>query len=551
MPGPNPFDQNPDDYNTSVPWYMGGGGSGGPVGGGTFPAAPALSRELPPWTPAMQASPMNQMLESPMPTPAMAQPTQQGPGFNAMMDPSRGGFYSTIGAMLGYPTRAENQKQQMGAARTAGLQKLGELSQQLGPQKGILAFINTPEGANFVANSTDPAGEMKAYLGITGTDPAMAGRGAAFAGDPAQAGAEGDPMAGLEPGKSASEYLAIAEERAASGDDEGAKLALQMSEEARLAGTAAQEAVTTDDIKEYRAYVQQEEEAGRIPESLKDWIRTNIKTGVVTSAGEQIAPALVDAALKYEASAANADTQLAEAEQMRTLALSTDTGWLQSMTLSMRAALQSIGINITPETDLADQQVLQALSNQMALRLRNPESGFGLTGNTSNFDLLFLKGSVAGLDKLPETNQIVLLVLGGRMRRQALLDRAKAEWISDTGKLPVGKEWNELQKELIDTTPLLLPEEKEFINQIREDNGMARIIGQNPETGLPIMGPEPVPQMGAPGAPDANRWGEAPKTFLPDAGDLRQRAWEIYNEDKAKAAPEAAPKANRLKKGQK
>lgn len=547
---PNPFDPND-------PWYMGGGGSGGPLGGGAFPAAPAANPVMPPWTAQMQASPMNQILEGPMATPAMAQPAQQGPGFNAMMDPSRGGLYSTLGAMLGYPTRAENQKAQMGQARTAGLQKLGELSQQLGPQKGILEFIKTPEGAAFVANSTDPAGEMKAYLGITSTDPSMAGRGAAFAGDPAQGGAAGaDPMAGLEPGKSASDYLAIAEERAAAGDDEGAKLALQMSEEARLAGTAAQEAITTDDIKEYRAYVQQEEENGRIPESLKDWIRTNIKSGVQTSAGLPIAPALVDAALKYEASAANADTQMAEAEQMRSLALSTDTGWLQSMTLSMRAALQSIGVNITPETDLADQQVLQALSNQMALRLRNPESGFGLTGNTSNFDLLFLKGSVAGLDKLPETNQIVLLVLGGRMRRQALLDRAKAEWISDTGKLPVGKEWNELQKELIEETPLLLPEEKEFINQIREDNGMARIIGQNPETGLPIMGPEPVPQVGAPGAPDANRWGEAPKTFLPDAGNLRQRAWEIYNEDKAKATPDAAkpdaaPKANRLKKEQK
>lgn len=44
-------------------------------------------------------------------------------------------------------------------------------------------------------------------------------------------------------------------------------------------------------------------------------------------------------------------------------------------------------------------EVIRKLSNEMALRLRNPTSGLGLTGSTSNKDLDFLKASVPGLQR--------------------------------------------------------------------------------------------------------------------------------------------------------
>ena len=46
-----------------------------------------------------------------------------------------------------------------------------------------------------------------------------------------------------------------------------------------------------------------------------------------------------------------------------------------------------------------EQEVIRKIGSEMALRLRNPSSGLGLTGNTSNKDLDFLKGAVPGLEK--------------------------------------------------------------------------------------------------------------------------------------------------------
>ena len=56
--------------------------------------------------------------------------------------------------------------------------------------------------------------------------------------------------------------------------------------------------------------------------------------------------------------------------------------------------------------------------------MRNPASGMGLTGSTSNRDLTFLKGSVAGLSKTPEGNK---LILKGLLKVYEMQKRVMAE----------------------------------------------------------------------------------------------------------------------------
>ena len=53
-------------------------------------------------------------------------------------------------------------------------------------------------------------------------------------------------------------------------------------------------------------------------------------------------------------------------------------------------------------------QYFESITNKMALILRNPDSGLGLTGSTSNRDLSFLKASVPGLSKTAEGNMLIL-----------------------------------------------------------------------------------------------------------------------------------------------
>jgi len=64
-------------------------------------------------------------------------------------------------------------------------------------------------------------------------------------------------------------------------------------------------------------------------------------------------------------------------------------------------------LNIKTE-GLPEAQYFESITNKMALILRNPDSGLGLTGSTSNRDLSFLKASVPGLGKTTEGNMLIL-----------------------------------------------------------------------------------------------------------------------------------------------
>lgn len=58
--------------------------------------------------------------------------------------------------------------------------------------------------------------------------------------------------------------------------------------------------------------------------------------------------------------------------------------------------------------DVAPAEALATISAQMALRLRNPASGLGLTGNTSDKDLAFLKSIPPSIGKTKGGNKLVI-----------------------------------------------------------------------------------------------------------------------------------------------
>lgn len=85
------------------------------------------------------------------------------------------------------------------------------------------------------------------------------------------------------------------------------------------------------------------------------------------------------------------------------------TGLGQETILDIRNLAQTLGVQAGPE--VKEQELIRTISNEMALRLRNPESGLGLTGNTSNKDLQFLKDSVVGLGRTPQGNVLIVEML--------------------------------------------------------------------------------------------------------------------------------------------
>lgn len=82
---------------------------------------------------------------------------------------------------------------------------------------------------------------------------------------------------------------------------------------------------------------------------------------------------------------------------------------------------RSFGFNIDPQLD--DAQVLNALVSELALRLRNPKSGLGLTGNTSEKDLAFLREAVISLEKTTGANRKILKLAQSVQRRRIQVAR--------------------------------------------------------------------------------------------------------------------------------
>lgn len=153
--------------------------------------------------------------------------------------------------------------------------------------------------------------------------------------------------------------------------------------------------------------------------------------------------------------------QAEELSVMKGMTERADTGILTPVTLPIKQAFDAIGISISNDVPLLE--ALRSQQNQLALRLRNPDSGFGLTGNTSDRDIRFLKDAVPGIANTPEGNQAIAIIMGAKMRRDAELKEAQANFILDNESL---KGWTTERNRIIDETPFFTDEEREFIESI-------------------------------------------------------------------------------------
>ncbi len=114
-----------------------------------------------------------------------------------------------------------------------------------------------------------------------------------------------------------------------------------------------------------------------------------------------------------------------------------DTSLGQEQLLDLKSLGISLGIQPENMDEIGEQEVIRQVSNQMALRLRNPESGFGLTGNTSNKDLAFLKASVVGLNRTRAGNLKIIEMMKRQnaMRRDMAAEQTRII-ASEGGKVP-------------------------------------------------------------------------------------------------------------------
>jgi len=105
-----------------------------------------------------------------------------------------------------------------------------------------------------------------------------------------------------------------------------------------------------------------------------------------------------------------------------------DTGSFTPILTTWRGWMEAIGIKVGPELSAA--QVLISIASKKALLLRNPKSGMGLTGNTSDADLRFLKTASISLSKTNDANEALLIIDTASQRRKLRLYEIQMAWIN-------------------------------------------------------------------------------------------------------------------------
>lgn len=113
-----------------------------------------------------------------------------------------------------------------------------------------------------------------------------------------------------------------------------------------------------------------------------------------------------------------------------------NTGKLAPAGFELSAYAKSLGIPMDAKLDNA--QAAKALANEFALELRNPSGGAGMPGAMSDADRNYLQSLVAGLDKTPGANKLLVDATQKMAERDKDVARLAREYKKKHGKFDEG-----------------------------------------------------------------------------------------------------------------
>lgn len=247
-----------------------------------------------------------------------------------------------------------------------------------------------------------------------------------------QAGAQGQPAT---PG-AGPDLSRLSQTLLASGDIEGAKSV------ADIAGKNQ-----TDELKEYATYVSQTLGAGQKPmpffnfkTALKQAGATRVSQNV--NSGEkaydvEMGKNLANANVDLIKGASTARTNIANLDRLEQ-ALSDPSvyqGLGAEKILQLKRLAQSAGVNVE---GVADAEVAQSITNQLALNARNPAGGAGMPGAMSDQDREYLKAMQPGIDKTAGGNRAMIDVNRKLQNRSIEIDNLRQQYIRKNGRLDEG-----------------------------------------------------------------------------------------------------------------
>lgn len=156
---------------------------------------------------------------------------------------------------------------------------------------------------------------------------------------------------------------------------------------------------------------------------------------------------------RYEGNLKAYDTSRMKYDNMKVaqrLMQNAEQGTLSGAKLGVAQIFQSMGLEVNPKWD--DTSALKALSNQLAMEARDTSEGKGLSGNTSDRDLQFLKSSTIGIEKMPNANKIVSDILMSKAKREMDITKLATDYYEAKGNW---KGWNDYKQKWVDQHSLI------------------------------------------------------------------------------------------------
>lgn len=113
----------------------------------------------------------------------------------------------------------------------------------------------------------------------------------------------------------------------------------------------------------------------------------------------------------------------------------TSQGAMGQATLTLKKYLNAFGI---PAGNTSPAEMVNALGNTLALRLRDPSNGAGMPGALSDSDREFLKSMVVSLGNSPDANQKIVSYYLQLQQKNLGLEALRRQYVQQHGKLDEG-----------------------------------------------------------------------------------------------------------------
>jgi len=158
-----------------------------------------------------------------------------------------------------------------------------------------------------------------------------------------------------------------------------------------------------------------------------------------------------------------APNKIAKYQQLGALLADVDGNKLTPMGMDIARFAKSIGLNIDPK--LPNKEAAVALTNELALSLRNPAGGEGMPGSLSDADRQFLVNSVPNLQQSAQGRRQMIDMQIKLLQRQADTASMARKWVQRYGRIdavnPVtGKSFFDNLQEWAERNPLFVQPEQ-------------------------------------------------------------------------------------------